>query len=96
MPRRTTGRITLRLSPSPSEERTRFQMEGTLPTALPSFALHQLLSLLVYWSGRPVRAVLSAARSAGWVEVWADALADAPERHVTVEFEVAEEPDDAG
>ena len=71
-------------------------MEGTLPAALPSFALHQLLSLLVYWSGRPVHAVLSAGGSACWLEVWADALADAQERHVTVEFEVAEEPDDAG
>jgi hypothetical protein len=95
MPRRTTGRITLRLSPTPSDERTRFQVEGTLPTALPASALHQFLSPLVYWSGRPMHAVLSAGGSAYWLEIWAAALADAPERHVTVEFEVAEEPDDA-
>lgn len=96
MSRRARDPITLRLSPSNSEERTRFRLEGTLPTALPAFALHQLLSPLVYWSGRPVHAVLSAGGSACWLEVWAAALADAPERHVTVEFEVAEEPDDAG
>ena len=96
MPRRTTGRITLRLSPTASDEQTGFQLEGTLPTALPSFALHQLLSLLGYWSGRPVHAVLSAGGSAYWMEIWADTLADAPERHVTVEFEVAEDSDDNG
>ncbi len=96
MPRRARDRITLRLSPTNSEERTRFRLEGTLPTALPPSALHQLLSLLVYWSGRPLHAVLSAGGSACWLEVWADALAEAPERHVTVEFEVAEDSDDDG
>jgi len=95
MPRRAKDRITLRLFPATPEERTRFHLEGTLPTAMPAFALHQLLSPLVYWSGRPMHAVLSAGGSACWLEIWATALADAPERHVTVEFEVAEDPDDA-
>ena len=96
MSKRVRDRITLRLFPTNSEERTRFRLEGTLPTALPAFALHQLVSLLVYWSGRPMHAVLSAGGSACWLEVWAAALADAPERLVTVEFEVTEGPDDAG
>jgi len=96
MPRRARDRITLRLSPTNSEERTRFLLEGALPTALPASALHQLLSLLVYWSGRPVHAVLSAGGSACWLELWAAALADVPERHITVEFEVAEDSDDDG
>lgn len=83
----------LRLSPTSSEERTRFRLEGTLPTALPPPALHQLLSLLVYWSGRPLHAVLSAGGPVGWFELWAAALAEAPDPHVTVEFEAL---DDAG
>jgi len=95
MPRRVR-RITLRLSPTSSEERTRFRLEGTLPTALPPPALHQLLSLLVYWSGRPLHAVLSAGGPAGWFEIWTAALSEAPDPHVTVEFEAGEELDDAG
>jgi hypothetical protein len=79
-----------------SEERTRFRLEGSLPTDLPPLALHQLLSLLVYWTGRPLHAVLSAGGPVGWFEIWADALAGAPERHVTVEFEAAGDQDDEG
>ncbi len=86
----------MKLSPTLSEELTRFRLEGTLPTALPPVALHQLFSLLVCWSGRPVHAVLSAGGPVGWFEIWADALAGAPEQHVTVEFKPGEEPDDAG
>lgn len=93
MPRRVR-RITLRLSPTSSEERTRFRLEGTLPTALPPPALHQLLSLLVYWSGRPLHAVLSAGGPAGWFEIWAAALSEVPDPHVTVEFEAGEALDD--
>jgi hypothetical protein len=93
MPRRVRP-ITLRLTPAPAEERTRFRLEGTLPTALPPPALHQLLSLLVYWTGRPLHAVLSAGGPAGWFEIWAAALSDVPEPFVTVEFETAEELDD--
>jgi hypothetical protein len=89
-------RITLRLSPTSSEERTRFRLEGTLPTALPAPALHQLFSLLVYWSGRPRHAVLSAGGPVGWFEIWAAALSEVPAPHVTVEFEAGEELDDRG
>ncbi len=85
----------MRLSPM-SEERTRFRLEGSLPTDLPHFALHQLFSLLVYWSGRQLHAVLSAGGPVGWFELWADALAGVPDRHVTVEFEAAGDRDDQG
>jgi hypothetical protein len=95
MTRRGRDRITLRLSPS-SEERTRFRLEGSLPTDLPPFALHQLFSLLVYWSGRPLHAVLSAGGPVGWFEMWGDVLAGVPDRNVTVEFEAAEDQDDEG
>ncbi len=96
MPRRARNPIALRLSPTSSEERTRFRLEGSLPTALPPPALHQLFSLLVYWSGRPVHVVLSAGGPVGWFEIWADALSAAPEQHVRVEFASSGEPDDGG
>jgi hypothetical protein len=95
MTRRGRDRITVRLSPI-SEERTRFRLEGSLPTDLPPFALHQFFSLLVYWSGRPLHAVLSAGGPVGWFEIWGDVLAGVPERHVTIEFEAAEDRDDEG
>jgi hypothetical protein len=70
-------------------------MEGTLPTCLPASALHQLLSPLVYWSGRPLHVVLAAGGQAGWCEVVVEVLAAIPERHVTIELDLAAEPDDA-
>jgi hypothetical protein len=93
MSRRTRGAITLRLSPS-TGERTRFRIEGTLPTDLPAHALHQLLSPLVFWTGRRVHAVLAATGPAGWFEIWADGLAAVPEAHLTLECESAEEAHD--
>jgi hypothetical protein len=94
MSRRKRSAITLRLSPA-SEERTRFRIEGTLPTALPAYALHQLLSPLVFWSGRPVHAVLAAAGPAGWFELWADGLASVPEEHLTLECELPKDAHDS-
>ncbi len=86
--RRKKSAVTLRLWPTSVESRTRFQMEGTLPTHLPAHALHQLLSQLIYWSGRPMHAVLAVDDQAGWCEVWADALGAAPEPLLSIEFKV--------
>jgi hypothetical protein len=94
MSRRPRNAITFRLWPASTEDRTRFRLEGTLPTDLPASALHQLLSLLVFWTGRRVHAVLAAAAPAGWCELWCDVLASVPEQHLTLEFDIAEEPDD--
>ena len=95
MAKRARSAIRLRLWPSSDGEATRFRVEGTLPTRLPASALHQLLSPLVYWSGRPLHVVLAAGGQAGWCEVVVDAMAAIPERHVTIEFDLAAEPDDA-
>jgi hypothetical protein len=96
MSRRPRTVITLRLWPTSSDEQTRFRLDGMLPTDLPPFALHQLLSLLVFWSGRRIHAVLPAVAPVGWSELWCDALASAPEQHLSLEFEIAEDADDAG
>ncbi len=76
----------LRLRPAREEGQTRFLLSGFLPDALPRAALHQLLSVVAYWSSEPIEAVLCAADPAGFIEVWCDALADVPERHLCVRF----------
>jgi hypothetical protein len=95
MSRCARGAITLRLSPASTEDLTRFRIEGSIPTDLPAHALHQLLSSLVFWTGRRVHAVLAADGPAGWFELWADGLASVPEAHLTLECEKPEDKHDA-
>jgi hypothetical protein len=82
------ARTKLQLEPARTEGQTRFAITGSLPDGLPKFALHQLLAQLSYWTGERIDAVLYADGPAGWVEVWSDALADAPVRHLRVRFEL--------
>ena len=82
------GGTKLQLKPAQTEGRTRFAVTGSLPDGLPRFALHQLMAQLSYWTGERIDAVLYADGPAGWVEVWSDALADVPERHLRVRFVV--------
>jgi hypothetical protein len=82
------ARTTLELKQAKAEGRTRFAITGSLPDGLPRYALHQFLSQLAYWSGERIDAVLCAADQAGWLEVWCDALAEVPERHLRVRFRI--------
>jgi len=81
----------LRLRPAREEGQTRFLLSGFLPERLPKAALHQLLSILSYWSEEPIEAVLFAADPGGFLELWCDALADVPERHLRVRFRACED-----
>lgn len=92
MARQTT---TIRLRPARSEGWTELSLSCALPDSLPPAALYQLLSLLVFWCGQRLTVVLDAAGPAGWCEVWADALAAIPERHVRVRFDLSHEVDHA-
>ncbi len=85
------GRTTMRLQPARAEGWTRLTIACTVPDSLPSPVLYQLLSLLVFWSGRRLDVVLDAAGPAGWCEVWADALAAVPERHLRLHFDLGAE-----
>lgn len=76
----------LQLRPAQTEGRTRFTITGSLADGLSRFALHQLVAQLSYWTGERIDAVLYADDPPGWVEVWSDALADVPERHLRLRF----------
>jgi hypothetical protein len=85
-----TGQMKLMLSPKEGGSYTRLSLCGWLPTALPGRELRRLLSMLSFWSGWPVRVVLSVdAQTASWCEVWTDALCAVPERHLEVQFQMA-------
>jgi hypothetical protein len=85
MARRSSPAITVTLQPTRHEERTRLTLQCTLPTALPHSALHQLLSLLAFWSGPTLHVVIAAGGPVGWSELWFDAVASVPGHHLTVE-----------
>ena len=82
---------TIRLRPARSEGWTELSLSCSLPDPLPPGALYQFLSLLAFWSGRRLDVVLDAGRSVGWCEVWADALAAVPERHLRIRFDIEAE-----
>lgn len=90
MARRAT---TIRLRPASSEGWTELSLSCALPEPLPPAVLYQFLSLLAFWSGRRLDVVLDAGRSAGWCEIWADALAAVPERHLSLRFDIGSEED---
>ncbi len=79
------------LRPAKAEGWTHLSLSCTVPDALPPPALYQLLSLLAFWSGQRLDVALDATGPGGWCEVWADALAAIPERHLSLRFELGEE-----
>jgi hypothetical protein len=87
MPRYTR----LRLRPAREEGYTRFLLSGFLPEMLPRAAMHQLLSILAYWSEEPIDVVLFAADPGGFLDEWVDVLGEVPERHLRVHFRVCED-----
>ena len=79
-------RITMKLSPLHGSSFTKVFLSGPVVTAVPGRVLRSWLSQLAFWSGRPILVVLGADAPASWLEVWAAALAEVPERHLRVEF----------
>jgi hypothetical protein len=77
---------TIRLRRARAEGWTQVSLSCAVPDTLPPPALYQLLSLLTFWGGQRLDVVLDASESAGWCEVWADALAAIPERHLRLRF----------
>jgi hypothetical protein len=89
------ARVTkLQLRPGATEGETRLSLVCTVPDSIPAPVLYQLLSLLAFWGGRRLDVALDAAGPAGWLEVWADMLADVPERHIRVRFDLSRQEDE--
>lgn len=84
----------VQLQPGKTDGETRLSVVCTIPDSLPAPALYQLLSLLAFWGGRRLDVALDAAGPAWWLEVWADALAAVPERHIRVRFDLSRQDDD--
>lgn len=89
MTRRRAGQIILRLRPQHGGAFTRWQLSGSLVTAISHRDLRQLMRKLSFWSGWPIELVLpAAAATAQWFEVWTHAIDHVPAAHLEVRFEV--------
>lgn len=84
----------LEFQPAREEGWTRLCLCCTVPDSLPPPVLYELLSLLAFWGGRRLDVALDAAGPAWWLEVWTDALAAVPERHLRVRFDLSHQEDD--
>jgi hypothetical protein len=83
--------MTLELRPLYGGSYTQLSLSGPVPSA--PQGLRCLLTTFALWNGYPVGVVLSVdAQTAGWCEVWTDALCSVPARHLEVRFEVATSP----
>ena len=66
---------------------TQLSLSGPLCSAPQKAVLRRMLAAFAHWSGAPIRVVLHVEpQTAGWCEVWADALAAVPSCHLEVEF----------
>ena len=84
---RRPDRMTLELRPLHGGSYTQFSLSGPVPSDPQGPWLRRLLTMLARWNGYPVDVVLFVdAQTAGWCEVWADALATVPARHLEVTF----------
>jgi hypothetical protein len=81
------GQITARLSPVHGGAYTRFQLSGSVPTAIARRAMKRLVCGLSFWSGWPVECVLCVDReTASWCEWWSEVLGVIPEHHLKVQY----------
>jgi hypothetical protein len=89
--------MTLTLRPLAGGSYTQLLLLGSVPSAPVPLNLRRLLTMFSNWSGYPVDVVLSVDKqTAGWCEVWTDALCAVPARHLEVTFYPALSPDASG
>lgn len=82
--------MTLTLKPLAGGAFTQLCLRGPLCSAPERRVLQELIRAMAFWSGWPVQVVLHVdAQTAGWCEVWTDALAAVPMRDLEVRFESA-------
>jgi len=83
-------RMTLTLRALDGGAYTEVALRGPMATVPQRPELRRLFALLSFWHGGPVDVVLTVTMdSAGWLEVWSEALSGVPTRHAHVRFEIA-------
>jgi hypothetical protein len=66
---------------------THLSLAGPMATVAQGKELRRLFALLSYWHGGPVEVVLCVGTdTAGWLEVWSDALCAVPARELRVQY----------
>jgi hypothetical protein len=87
---RRTEEMRLSLRPVQGGSYTQFSLSGILCSAPQPGVMHRLAETFSLWSGWPLHVALHVdMRTAGWCEVWTDALADVPADFLAVTFRVA-------
>lgn len=83
-------RMTLELRPLHGGAYTQLSLCGPVCSSPQRQVMRQLVSALTHWNGWPMHVVLYVdAQTAGWCEVWAEALGGIPERHLQISFRIA-------
>jgi hypothetical protein len=83
---RDPNALTLKLRALDGGAYTHLRLTGPVATMPQRSQMRRLLRTLSLWHGGPVDVVLCVDGSAGWLEIWDDALLTVPERHVTLRF----------
>lgn len=84
------GQTVVRLRPVAEGAYTEFSVCGVVPSSIPYGVMSRLLRGLSFWSGYPVRVVLSVdILTASWLECWTDVLGRVPESHRKIIFKRA-------
>jgi hypothetical protein len=80
------NRLTLKLRALDGGAYTQLRLTGPVVTMPDRRQLRRLLSVLALWHGAPVDVVLCVDGSAGWLEIWDDALQGVPARQASIRF----------
>ena len=88
-------RMTLELCPLYGSSYTQLTLSGPVPSAPQK--MRRLLAMFSLWSGYPVDVVLFVdEQSAGWCDLWIDALGSVPAHQLEVRFQGVGSPDEEG
>lgn len=87
-----TELLQFRMKPLAGGTRTELSLVGSLPSAVSSEAMRELIAALAIWSSAPVSIVLVVDElSADWCERWSRNLRAVGHDAIEVRFELAEE-----
>jgi hypothetical protein len=83
------NQMRLELEPLQDGSYTRLSLLGPIRSAPARGALRQRLKMFSFWTGNPVCVALPVEpRTAGWGEIWTDALSGISKHHLEIVFKV--------